>query len=164
MFQNITKSVLIALLVIVVSAQISLIKRTEATNGTSSGGRKFSGGMIIAEPSEKVSEEKSTCESGGTCHGTCSNTWTETTSATCGKGTFTMNVYSPKGAETDYCIPSSARGNGKIVSGRLIINAHTQPVNTQVGTCTCVSGTYCNQVTVESVSVDLAQITLFGTN
>jgi hypothetical protein len=162
--KNIIKGILIALL-LVTSVQFYSIQKAKAQNtGTSFSGKKFSGGMIISEPSEKVTKEKSTCESGGTCSGTCSNTWQDMTSASCGKKTFTLKVYSPKDASTEYCIPSSAKGNGIITSSKLIIDAYTQPKPTVIGTCTCVSGAYCSEVTVKTVSADLAQITLFGTS
>lgn len=141
------------------------IDRTEAATTGGSSYRKFSGGKITKSPTEKIDEKKSTCESGGICNGTCSNTWADTSSAACGKGTFTLNVYSPKGAETNYCVPSTAKGNGKISSGKLIIDAYTQATPTQIGTCTCISAPpFCAEVTVEQVSVNLGQVTLFGTN
>ena len=163
MFKNIFKSIFIAVLIIA-SAQIYFLKKTEATSDASSSSKIYSGGKITEEPSEKVSEQKEKCESAEICQGTCSNTWTDLTEMNCGKGTFTLNVYSPKGASTDYCVASSAKGNGKISPGKLIIDAYTQPEKTEIGLCTCVSGEYCEETTIETVYTNLARVTLFGTN
>jgi hypothetical protein len=161
MLKNIIKSILIALL-LVTSAQFYSIQNTEASSGISSSTKKFSGGKISSEPSKKITQKKRTCESGGTCNGTCSNTWKDLTKTTCGKGTFTLQVYSPKTAATEYCVPNSAKGNGTISSNKLIIDAYTQETSTKIGTCTCVSGEECEETTTETVSENLAQVTLFG--
>ncbi len=155
----ILSSLLIAVFVILASTQII------HAQSSSSAGKKFSGGSITVKPAESYSKEKQTCESGGTCNGTCSNTWQNMADLTCPKGTFTLNVYSPKGADTEYCVPQSAEAYGSIDSGKLIVNAHTQAQSTQIGICTCISAPpKCVDVTTETVSVDLSHISIFGTN
>ena len=123
---------------------------------------KSSGGIISTSPAENISEAEQTCTSGGTCNGTCSNTWTDVTGTTCSKGTFTLTKKSPDSASTNYCVPSSAKGNGDITDSRQIVQTYGVPTATQVGTCTCVSGEYCDERETENVSVNLAQVITFG--
>ena len=133
-------------------------------NSVESSGLRYSGGMIITSTSEKITEAKSKCESGQTCGGTCSKTWVDTSSIACSQGTFTLDVYSPKGASTDYCITSSKKGSKKkATSGKLLLSAYTSPQPTQIGTCTCLNGDPCAP-TVVQVSAPLAQIVTYGTN
>lgn len=124
---------------------------------------KSSGGKITVSPSTKYTSEETKCKSGGTCNGTCSNTWTDMTKATCGKGTFSMTAQkSPKSAESEYCVPNEAKGQGKISSGNLILDLYSEPTSTQIGTCTCIKGEYCDETEVEQVKIELAPIKIYG--
>lgn len=131
--------------------------------GTSSVSKnRYSGGTISSSPSEKVTAEKDICESGQTCHGE-TNWWRDSTSTSCGKGTFTLTKKTPKSAASDYCVPESAKNgkSSKISSGKSIVDAYSSPTATVIGTCYCLVG---DVVVTEEVSVELAQVLLFGTS
>ena len=71
---------------------------------------------------------------------------------------------SPKSASSEYCAPASAKGVGEIKSGKSIISSYSSPKSTEIGFCTCISGEYCDETTVEYVNLDLAQVKTYGTS
>ena len=157
--KNKTLGILILVLVMIISINFVYATTAEPKASTASSKKSF-GGKISKSTSKDVTEKKSTCESGGTCSGMTSNTWTDMTSTTCGNGTFTLNFKSPKNAASEYCVPSSADGpGGKISVNKLILGLANRPKSTEIGICTCTSGEI---VTTETVYANLAEVTYYG--
>ena len=139
-------------------------KKIEAASlGSSYSGKKFSGGKITKSPSTEIDKARTSCEGGETCHGTCTNTWSDLSDTSCQKGTFSLNVYGPKSAAKEYCVPNSAKGNGKVSSGKYVLDTYDTS-SIKLGICTCTGGAYCAVTTVKTVNVDMANVSRYSTS
>jgi len=127
------------------------------------GGGKAFGGRISVSPSIKVTEKKQTCESGGTCGGAI-NIWIDMSKASCSHGTFDLIPSYPKSApKQGYCGgPEAQKKHGQIAVSKWILGFYQEPTSTQIGMCICITPPY--RYETKDVSVDLAHLSLFGTN
>lgn len=129
------------------------------------GSRNFFGGKIAQTPAPIVTEKEELCTSGGVCYGEI-NTWASMVDTSCSEGTFSLSPSFPRSSTvTDYCVTAGADkrpDSSSIAAGKWILGFYSGEQSTELGICTCETPPYYYEV--QTVSAQMAHVTLFGTS
>ena len=153
----------LAIVVLVVITTVVPFDGAEAGPGIL---KKPFGGKILKKPASIVTKKKQQCQSEQICQGT-TLTWIPLTSVSCSKGTFSLKPKFPKKSTVkNYCASALAVDKTKrtphIAVGRWILGLHLGEQPTIIGECICETPPAAP--IIKTVTVGMAQVTMFGTS